>query len=128
MARSDERRERVVLTFSVLPQEALSTAREPIDGAEMVLRRLEDWALHLERARRTVRWLGAAGWRVTLLDDTVSAEHAVTAAELAALARELKNDLAALTAVAEPSEGGSAYRFEGDAIARAEPDEPRPLV
>ena len=114
------REEWLTLTFAPLPQDALSPDRHLADGEE-ALRLLRDWGEHLARAIRTAAYLAGHGWRVTLLADSVVAEKHTTRAELADLARDLRDDLRALTASAETdTSGGEPYlSLRDDDIAEA---------
>jgi hypothetical protein len=123
-----EGRERLVLTFSPLPQDALSVERDVADG-EAVLRALRSWGEHLARAIRTADRLAAHGWRLTLMGDQVMAEKHSSRAELAALAKQLRDDLRALTASAAGDGDDPSYlSLHGDDVRSAEPDDFRPLI
>ena len=121
--------QRLVLTFSPLPQHAWSQERDLADG-ELALRALRDWGEHLARAIRTADRLAARGWRLTLIGDLVVAEKHASHEELATLARELKGDLRALTATAEvESARGEAYlALEDDEIRAQGALRFRPLI
>ena len=124
---TEDGRERLVLTFSPLPQDALSVERDVADG-EAVLRTLRDWGEHLARAIRTADRLAAQGWRLTLLGEHVTAEKHSSRAELAALARQLRDDLRALTASAEGDDEAAYLSLQGDDLRPTDPDDFRPLI
>jgi hypothetical protein len=120
--------ERLVLAFSPLPQDALSVERDVADG-QAVLRALRAWGEHLARAIRTADRLAARGWRLTLLGEQVTAEKHASRDELADLARELRDDLRALTVSAQEESAGAPYlSLEGDELRTSEPDDFRPLI
>ena len=92
--------ERLILSFSPLPQAAWDGDREAADD-EHALWALRTWGDHLARAIRTADRLSARGWRLSLRSDLVVAEKRTHRDELEALARELADDLRLLTATAE---------------------------
>jgi hypothetical protein len=120
---------RLVLTFSPLPQHAWSQDRE-LANDDQAVRSLRDWGDHLARAIRTADLLRARGWRLTLMGDVVVAEKHAHREELASLARELKDDLRALTVSAEAeTEHGEGYlTLEDDEIPPRGWQRFRPLI
>jgi hypothetical protein len=126
VADGERQSERVVLTFSPLPQDAWSEERE-VAQDELVLDRLRRWGDHLARAIRISDRLVADGWRLRLGPDLVVAEKRAEREELESLARELKDDLRDLTATAELDAEDSYLSYRDDDVRRAA-REFRPLI
>jgi len=122
-------RERLVLSFSPLPQDAWSEARDVAEDA-FALRVLRRWGEHLARAIQLADRLAGRGWRLRLQGDLVIAEKHADRSELAALARELKGELRTLTVAAEDASSTleGYLSLNGEHLAAADDKDFHPLI